>query len=240
MGTATRTPQPEPSFAEMRRLTLRGCEAARLSAAAAAEGIGGGQDAPLDVVREREEELDALDRQLNEGVTYLISRVPEADARELLSCLKMIIELERVGDLLLNFANRARTVVGRIDEQDVSDLKQMATLLEHMLVDAGIAFRDRDLKRAIAILRTDAQMDRIRNLMFVRHIDNPENRPRHESFHLLFMTQNLERAGDHTKNMAEEVCHLVTGRSVRHLMRQADKSIEEMFVEHLRRQNKRQ
>ncbi|SRR5690349_17446169 len=239
MSSASRTQQPEPSFAEMRRLTLRGCEAARLSAAAVAEGIASGADEPLNRVREFEEELDALDRQLNEGVTQLISKVPEADARELLSCLKMIIELERVGDLLLNFANRARTVVGRIDQQDVNDMKQMATMLEHMLADAGIAFRDRDLKRAIAILRADAEMDRIRNLMFVRHIDNPENRPRHESFHLLFMTQNLERAGDHTKNMAEEVCHLVTGRSVRHLMRQSDKSIEEMWVDHLRRQSKR-
>jgi len=47
--------------------------------------------------------------------------------------------------------------------------------------------------------------------------------PRQESFHVLFMTQALERAGDHAKNLAEEVCHLVSGHSVRHVLRAYDK-----------------
>jgi phosphate uptake regulator len=51
------------------------------------------------------------------------------------------------------------------------------------------------------------------------------------------MTQTLERAGDHAKNLAEEVCHLVTGRSVRHLIRAADKPFEEMFLDWMRRQS---
>jgi phosphate uptake regulator len=75
--------------------------------------------------------------------------------------------------------------------------------------------------------------------MFIRHIDNPEHQPRRESFHLVFMSQTLERAGDHAKNMAEEVCQLVTGRSVRHLIRAADKPFEEMFVDWMRRQTAR-
>jgi phosphate uptake regulator len=48
------------------------------------------------------------------------------------------------------------------------------------------------------------------------------------------MTQALERAGDHVKNMAEEVCHMVSGHSVRHLLRTIDKPIEQMFIEQLR------
>ena len=147
------------------------------------------------------------------------------------------IQIERVGDLLLNVANRAPSIHGRIGAQDATDLKRMAELLEQMLTDAQAAFRDRDLQRAVAILRTDAEMDRLRNLLFVRHIDNPENQPRHQSFHLVFMTQTLERAGDHAKNLAEEVCHLVTGRSIRHLMRAADKPFEEMFLDWMRRQS---
>ena len=55
---------------------------------------------------------------------------------------------------------------------------------------------------------------------------------------MLFMTQSLERAGDHAKNLAEEVCHLVSGHSVRHVLRAYDKPVEQMFIEDLkRRQN---
>jgi phosphate transport system protein len=223
----------------MRELALRGCEVARLAAAAVATAISSGAAQPLDSVRQHEEELDALDRQINEGVTAAIPGASDSDARELLSCLKLILELERVGDLLLSVANRARTVATRIEAQDAANLKHMADILEQMLTDAEIAFRDRDLQRAVSIMRADAEMDRVRNLMFVRHIDNPEQQPRQQSFHLVFMTQTLERAGDHAKNLAEEVCHLVTGRSVRHLIRAADKPMEAMFVDWLRRQSVR-
>jgi phosphate uptake regulator len=52
------------------------------------------------------------------------------------------------------------------------------------------------------------------------------------------MTQALERAGDHAKNLAEEVCHLVSGHSVRHVLRAYDKPMEQMFIEDLRRRQK--
>jgi hypothetical protein len=50
------------------------------------------------------------------------------------------------------------------------------------------------------------------------------------------MAQALERSGDHVKNAAEEICYLITGQSMRHLMRSKDKPYEQLFVEWLRRQ----
>src|SRR5581483_5143079 len=184
----------------------------------------------FEMVRQREEELDTLDRQINEGVTASIAGVSEEEARNLLACLKLVLELERIGDLLLHFANRARAVAPRLEADDVRDLTSMASIVEKMLTDAGMAFTDKDLDRAREVLRTDAELDRIRNLLFVRHIENPERLHRTESFHVVFMSQTLERAGDHTKNIAEEVVHLITGRSVRHLVRQADKVIEQIWA----------
>ncbi len=229
-------PGANSSCARLRELTLKGFQAARASAGAAAQAIKNATPELLDAVGAREEELDALDRQINQDVPGAIAQVGEKDARELLSCLKLIIEMERVGDLLLNFTNRLRTVGGRLDAQDAGDLTQMATLLGRMLTDANAAYAERDVSRALAVVRADAELDRLRNLVFFRHIENPERTPRQESFHLVFMSQILERTGDHAKNMAEEVIHLVTGRSVRHLLRASNKSFEQMFVEHLRRQ----
>ena len=111
----------------------------------------------------------------------------------------------------------------------------MASRLEKMLGDVHDAFRERDLNRALAVLRSDAELDRLRNLVFLRHIENHDGAPRQESFHVLFMTQSLERAGDHAKNLAEEVCHLVSGHSVRHVLRSYDKPMEQMFIEDLKR-----
>ena len=50
---------------------------------------------------------------------------------------------------------------------------------------------------------------------------------------MLFMATALERAGDHAKNIAEEICHLATGHTVRHLRRTKDKCFEQLFLDWL-------
>ncbi|MGE0407363.1 MAG: phosphate uptake regulator PhoU [Candidatus Korobacteraceae bacterium] len=235
MSTARVRSAPSVTPGELCQLAVRACDVAKAAAAAVGDAISSGSAKMFDVVREREEELDMLDRQINEGVTITISTVSEEDARGLLACLKLVLELERIGDLLLHFANRARAVAPRLEADDVRDLTAMASLLEKMLGDATSAFVGRDLGHAREVFRADSELDRLRNLLFVRHIENPEHVHRTESFHVVFMSQTLERAGDHTKNIAEEVVHLVTGRSMRHLMRESDRSIEQMWADWMRK-----
>ena len=230
--------QTDAQYIHLLELTLRGCEVARAAAVAAAAGIASLDDAALERVMEREEELDTLDREINEGVTAAITRVSSYEARELLACLKFIIELERIGDLLLGLANRAHSVGERLHQEDVTDLRIMAGILVKMLGHVREALQKRDTKLALAVLRADSELDRLRNLIFVRHIENRDNETRQESFHVVFMSQFLERAGDHAKNLAEEVVHLVTGRSVRHLLRAQDKPIENRFLEFMKEQGK--
>ena len=134
---------------------------ARIAAGIVAEGIATGVPSLLDGVREREKELDTLDREIDQGVTSVITKVTEEQARELLACLKFMIGLERVGDLLLNCSNRAASVGSRIDLQDIRDLTLMASRLEKMLGDVHDAFSQRDLNQALAVLRADAEMDRL-------------------------------------------------------------------------------
>jgi len=227
-------PEPERSYAHLVRRTIEACHVAREAASAAAEGIATGSSARLATIREREKELDLFDMEIDAGVTTAITEVTEPEARELLACMKFMIGLERIGDLLLSFASSAQSVGARLDPQDTRELTQMATILEKMLTDVGAAFSTRDVKKAVEVLRADAEMDRLRNLLFLRHIENPENMPRQASLQVIFMTQSLERAGDHAKNLAEEVCHFVSGRTVRHVLMTYDKSMEQMFLEWLR------
>ena len=235
MSTASvKSPSPGPTQADLVKRTVEACELAREAAAIAAEGIATGSMSHLDTIRQCEKDLDAIDLEVDSGVTSTITRVPESETGQLLACMKVMIGLERIGDLLLSFATSAQAAGSRIDSQDARELTQMATILEKMLSDVGQSFSQRDVKKAIEVLRADAEMDRLRNLIFLRHIENPENVPRHASLQVIFMTQSLERAGDHAKNLAEEVCHFVSGRSIRHLLMAYDKPREQMFIDWLR------
>ena len=235
MSIAAKTPIPEPAHHYIVRRTVEACHMAKEAAGAAAEGIATGSSALLNSLRQRERELDALDMEIDNGVTSAITEVGPAEARELLACMKFMIGLERIGDLLLSFGSSAQAAAGRIDSEDTRDLTHMATILEKMLTDCGEAFSDRSVSKAIDVLRADAEVDRLRNLIFMRHIENPENIHRQASLQVIFMTQSLERAGDHAKNLAEEVCHFVSGRPARHILIAYDKPVEQMFIDYLRR-----
>src|ERR1700675_2584240 len=227
----------EPANQHIVRRTVEACRLAKEAAGAAAEGIATGSAPLLNSLRQREREIDTLDMEIDSAVTTVITEVDPAQARELLACMKFMISLERIGALLLSFANSAQAASGRIDSEDTRDLTHMATILEKMLTDVGDSFSGRDVGKAVDVLRADAEMDRLRNLIFLRHIENPENISRQASLQVIFMTQSLERAGDHAKNLAEEVCHFVSGHTVRHVLIAYDKPVEQMFIDYPRRRD---
>ncbi len=229
-----------PSRPKVRDMALRACEIARAACELVAHELPRNKPDLLNRIRHHEEELDHLNRLVNEDITSEVAGADEASIRELLTCLKFLLELERIGDLLLNAVNRAASVSAHLEKRDLKDLARMSAVLASMLTEAQKAFADRDLNRVLGVLKTDAEVDRIRNLIFMRHIENPEAETRSGSFHLLYITQSLERVGDHVKNLAGEVCQLVTGHSVRHLVHSRQQPAEhERFIEWLRKREER-
>ncbi len=237
MASAT-NPGSARSQETIRDLTLRACELARSGCELVAHELPRNKPDLLSRIRRLEEELDHLNRLVNERITAEITSSPEPEVRELLTCLKFLLELERIGDLLLNVVNRAQSVPAHLEKRDLKDLASMAGVLATMIEEAQRAFSARDLNRVLGVLKSDAEVDRIRNLIFLRHIENQEGETRRGSFHLLYMTQSLERVGDHVKNLVGEVCQLVTGHSVRHLVHARQQPAEhERFLEWLRRRD---
>jgi phosphate transport system protein len=214
-------------------LTLLSCEVARGAAASLAEALASGSAESHKFIAEAELRLDQFDREIDDRVTDSLSRSP-GNARELLACMKFMVDLERIGDLLASVSSCSAGLQRRISTQDMGDLIRMATILEHMMSDAQAAFANSDLDLVLAILRADAELDRFRNLMLMRHLEGaPETAP-YDSIHVVFMAQSLERAGDHAKNLAETVCHFVTGKSVRHVSQRDGRSTEQMYLDFLR------
>ena len=216
-------------------LTLDAFRVAHRAATAVVEGLATSSKEDFSEVRDLERELDSLDRDIDDLVTTTITRVAEDEARMLLACMKFSISLERIGDLLLSFVNRAEAVAAKMEQDDLRDLMTMTARLEGMLSDVEDAFRGRSLDKAVNVLRADTEVDRLRNVITFRHLEPVEGLRRLDSFHVLFMAQEIERAGDHVKNMAEEVCHLVSGRTVRHVLRAYDRPVEQLFLDHLKK-----
>ncbi len=236
MSTALPMPVPEEHRREHEHLislALEACELARAAAALAADAIASGNANAYDQVNEKERELDRLDRQMDQEVTAAVARARGEHTREMLACLKLVTDLERVGDLISSFASRARGVGRRIEMEDVAELTQMASMLERMLLKVRQAFSRREVAVALDVLRDDAELDRLRNLIHIRHLEGRSGIPQ-DSVQVLFMAQALERAGDHAKNAAEEICHCFTGHTLRHLLRAHDQSFEQMFLRYLR------
>jgi phosphate transport system protein len=166
-------------------------------------------------VKDCEKELDRMERRIDEEITGAITEVTETEARELLACLKFIIDLERVGDLAWSVAQRLQSLAARLLPDDRQDLIVMAQVLEKMLEAVHRGFLRRELTEANWVLQADSRMDQLCHEIFRRHLESRERR-RNYSTTVLLMAQAIERAGDHAKNLGEELFHLVDGRSVRH------------------------
>lgn len=232
-----RHPQPITSPQDnLITLTRRAFEVATAAVSNAADSVS--SPALTQAVFDCEKELDSLDRQMDERFATVLTQSSPEQVRELLACMKCMIDLERIGDLVSSFVSRCRIVATRLEMQDISDLINMNSHLEAMLKEVSHAFGERDLSRAIGVLRSDREIDRIRNLIFLRHLEDQASCAGPDSIHVLLMSQALERAGDHAKNLAEEICHLVSGHSVRHVLRAYDRPVEQMFIEELKKRQK--
>ena len=215
-------------------MTREACSLAAEAVSAAAAAITLRKPELFAKVRACETKLDVIDREFDDEVVYAVTGTTVAQGRELLGAFKFIIDLERIGDLVSSFTSRAEAVIASVETQDVERFIQMLTVLERMLQLSWEAFEKRELELAIKVLRADAEIDRLRNLIFMRHVGEQRDHDLHESVQVLFMAHALERAGDHAKNLAEEVCHFVSGRTVRHVLKSQDKPYEQLFLDWLR------
>jgi phosphate transport system protein len=235
MSAAVPMHAENPGSSRLLELTLHACELARSASAKAADAMASGNLGLLATIDQDERELDRIDQELDEAAVFAITESTVREARELLTCMKFVIDLERIGDLLSSFADRATAIFPRIAQEDRQDFVRIASVLEQMIENARKAFVERDINCALSVLKADSEIDRLRNLIFIRHVEGTDGAPANQgSIQVLFMAQALERAGDHAKNLGEEVCHYVSGRTVRHLARSQDKPYEQLFIDWIR------
>ncbi len=169
-------------------------------------------------VVENDPKIDAQERQVEQfAVTLLALRQPVADdLRQVVSALKVITDLERIGDYAANIAKRS-LVINRVAQNfALSGLGQMALLVQQNLKTSIDAVGEADPQKAIAVWRADQVVDDLYNTIFRELITYMMEDARSISAcaHLLFIAKNLERIGDHATNIAELTYYAVTGQSL--------------------------
>ena len=223
---ATKAAPPRPAAQEdstpdlrrdpdLLRLGTHACLVARDAVANVAEGLAHSSSLAFVTVKECEAELDEIDRYVDERIAGELTEASEGRVKELLACLKFVLDLERIGDLVLTIVGRGRAYGNQLSQEDRSDLHGMCKILEQMLTLVHEANAQRDVRPALTALKLDGEMDSLRTRIYSRQVGR-KNRDVALSLEIFLMAQALERAGDHAKNLAEEVCHLVEGRTMRH------------------------
>jgi phosphate transport system protein len=173
-------------------------------------------------VIEDERFINQAEMDIDARVTRLLAlNQPVAgDLRLLVMCLKINTDLERMGDLAVNIAQRAvslsktRPPLG----DPLVETPRMAALVEDMLHGALDAFVKRDAALAEAVLPADDQVDHIRDGIYNELIAFMRRSPElvEDAIHLMFVARSLERIADHATNIAEDVIFLVRAVDVRH------------------------
>jgi phosphate transport system protein len=200
--------------APLLNLAAHGCLIARDAAYNLRDYISSWSQMAAVTVRQCEQELDTIERDMDNKLPLAMVRVREGTARELLASIRFVTDLERIGDLLLWVAERS--AVKNLDSEDKAAVINMLSILEHMLQQVHRGLLQRDLDLAASVLRQDHQLDRIRRDLFDRHLQSHNRKSRTQSIDALFIVQSIERAGDHATNLAEELVHLIEHRSIRH------------------------
>jgi phosphate transport system protein len=161
--------------------------------------------------------IDDRQRRLQDrAIAMIAKRQPMAnDLRHIMTVLKIAGDLERVGDLAKNIAKRALAVSSEHHpKQLMSGLRHMTELAQRQLKDVLDALGSRDSAKALGVWRGDAGLDALYNSVFRELLTYMMEDPRNIGLctHLLFAAKNIERIGDHTTNIAENVHYLATGK----------------------------
>jgi phosphate transport system protein len=160
--------------------------------------------------------VDALQHEIEEKAILTIARrQPMAvDLREIVSALRIANDLERVGDLAKNTAKRVLALDGEYHAQkQLRGVKHMADMVLAQLKQVLDAYGARDVNRAVAVWKSDGEIDSMYNSLFREFLTYMMEDPRHITMctHLLFAAKNIERIGDHATNIAETIYYLVKG-----------------------------
>ncbi len=162
-------------------------------------------------------------------LVILAKRQPMAsDLRFITLALKMVTDLERIGDLAVNICERAIDLAKVPPLAPWHDVPRMADIAQSMVRDAIDAFVAGDVDKAQSVIDRDSEVDALytRVFMHILAIMRSDSATVERGIHVQSVAKWLERMADHSTNLAEQVIFMVKGKDIRH-MGKLDTVVEE-------------
>ena len=162
-----------------------------------------------------DDKIDVLEKEVeNNAIKLIAMRQPMAtDLRAIMVAIRISSDLERIGDLAKNIAKRTLAVNEPLPRSVNAGMNRMAELALEQLADVLDAYTSLDAQKAVDVWKSDSRIDTLYNSVFRELLTYMMEYARTIGMctHLLFGAKNIERIGDHTTNIAENVYYLVTG-----------------------------
>jgi phosphate transport system protein len=179
-------------------------------------------DALAQEVIERDQQVNAYDVEVDETcVSLLALHQPAAgDLRFITTAMKIVTDLERMGDQAVNIAQRVLELNREPQLKPYIDLPRMAEKAQRMVKECLDAFVARDTELARKVCAEDAEVDALKEQIFRELLtfmmEDARTIPR--AIRLILISRFLERLADHATNIAEMVIYLVDAKMVRHTL----------------------
>lgn len=168
-------------------------------------------------------DLDKLEVEIDRlCLSYLSRRSPVGlELRTITTVMKMVTDLERIGDLAVNIAERGLHLTAGSGMEPGLDLPRMGELAADMIRMAADAFLEGNADLARELIQRDREVDQLNRDAFTRWIGAMAAHPDQvdRALSLTSMSKHLERVADHACNLGEMVVFLVEGEDMRHTRR---------------------
>ena len=177
-------------------------------------------------VVDEDDEVDRLELEIDDICFEILAREQPvaSDLRFITTAMKIVADIERIGDNGVNMARRALEIMHEPELKPIIDIPVAAAAAQRILKESLDAFVNGDAALAKRVIQDDRYIDDVCEQMLRELLtymfEDPSTVSR--ALRLMFVARNLERIGDHAANIAEMVIFLVEGQDVRH--RQAAKA----------------
>ncbi len=173
-------------------------------------------------VIDRDRQVNAYDVEVDETCVNLLAlHQPAAgDLRFITTAMKIVTDLERIGDQAVNIGQRALELNREPQLKPYIDLPRMAGRAQAMVKESLDAFVTRDTELARRVCAADAEVDALKEQIFRELLtfmmEDARTIPR--AIRLILISRFIERVADHATNIAEMVIYMVEGKMVRHTL----------------------
>jgi phosphate transport system protein len=173
-------------------------------------------------VIDRDRQVNTYDVEVDEQCVNLLAlhQPAASDLRFITTAMKIVTDLERIGDQAVNIAQRALELNREPQLKPYIDLPRMADRAQRMVKESLDAFVAGDTALARQVCAADAEVDALKEQIFRELLTYMMEDPRtiSRAIRVILISRFMERVADHATNIAEMVIYLVEGKMVRHTL----------------------